>query len=122
MNEPTLAEAYGHWSTFELALKGRYKEVLLLQEAIDKSNVALEEAVAWKHLMTVQLSTSERERASLKLQVRAMQEIVDAAMNENMPRIRAATKVYQDRQRALKRIDERRPCCGLPSDHSGPCR
>lgn len=36
--------------------------------------------------------------------IRDMQEIVDAAMNENMPRIRAATKVYQDRQRSLKRI------------------
>jgi hypothetical protein len=36
------------------------------------------------------------ERDRLLFQVRAMQEIVDAAMNENMPRIRAATKAYQD--------------------------
>lgn len=48
MNEPTITEAYGHWSTFDLALKGRYKEVLALREAIDKSNEALAEAVKVK--------------------------------------------------------------------------
>lgn len=40
------------------------------------------------------------------LQVRDMQEIVDSAMNENIPRIRAATKAYQDRQRIEKPKDE----------------
>lgn len=36
---------------------------------------------------------------TLGFQVSAMQEVVEAAMNENIPRLRAATKAYQDLKR-----------------------
>ena len=49
------------------------------------------------------IDEKDAEIAKLNLQSRAMQEIVDAAMNENMPRIRAATKVYQDLQRKIEK-------------------
>lgn len=54
-------------------------EVKLLRDAIDKSNAALEEAVNWKHLMTLQLSTSERLRKELNLQAEEMRELLRQA-------------------------------------------
>lgn len=43
-------------------------------------------------------AVSDDHMVALTAQVTEMQEIVDAAMNENMPRLRAATKAYQDRR------------------------
>lgn len=47
---------------------------------IESLRKKLDEALAWKHLMTIQLTSSEREKANLKLQNEEMRHLVDAAV------------------------------------------